>query len=210
MPFENLTLHQGGENVLDEARNYQKIVGERRGGWCFELNGTFAWLLTQLGFEVTLLAAGVHMGDGFSDPFDHLALRVDLDEPWLVDVGFGENFTTPIRLQPGIDQPRDDRVYRLDDDGGPLVLSHDGAPDYWLDLTPRRIEQFSGRCHGLQTEPDSPFLAQPMCSMCLPDGRLTVSGMRLIERHGGVREERDLGSEAERTEVLRERFGITL
>ena len=95
VPFENLTIHLGGTNVLDLESNYQKIVVERRGGWCFELNGTFAWLLAQLGFDVTLLAAGVHMGTGYSNEFDHLALRVDLDEPWLVDVGFGENFTRP-------------------------------------------------------------------------------------------------------------------
>ena len=56
MPFENLTIHLGGRNVLDRERNYEKIVVEQRGGWCFELNGMFAWLLTELGFDVTLLA----------------------------------------------------------------------------------------------------------------------------------------------------------
>ena len=120
------TIHLGGTNVLDLESNYQKLVVERRGGWCFELNGTFAWLLAQLGFDVTLLAAGVHMGTGYSNEFDHLALRVDLDEPWLVDVGFGENFTRPLRLQTGVDQPRDGRVYRLDPDGERLAMSHDG------------------------------------------------------------------------------------
>ncbi len=211
VPFENLTIHSGGRNEVGFERNYEKIVVERRGGWCFELNGTFAWLLTQLGFDVTLLGAGVHMGEeGFSDEFDHLTLRVDLAEPWLVDVGFGENFTTPLRLEMGIDQPRDGRIYRLDWEGERIVLSHDGELDYRFGLTPRQIGQFDQNSRFLQSDPGSPFTQQPMCSLTLPDGRLTVSGMRLIETHGGVRDERGLRSADERIAILRERFGITL
>ena len=160
VPFENLTIHLGGTNVLDLESNYHKIVVERRGGWCFELNGPFAWLLAQLGFDVTLLAAGVHMGTGYSNEFDHLALRVDLDEPWLVDVGFGENFTRPSAAR---DRPRPaPRRSRLP--ARPrrrrLAMRHDGEPNYRFALTPREMSQFEQSAF-LQSAAGSFFTATP-------------------------------------------------
>jgi N-hydroxyarylamine O-acetyltransferase len=209
VPFENLTIHLGGRNVLDFQRNYQKIVVERRGGWCFELNRTFAWLLTELGFDVIMLSGGVYSGSEFSDELDHMVLRVDLDEPWLVDVGFGENFTTPLRLVTGIDQPRDRRVYRLEPDGDGLILSHDGERDLRFSLTPRRIEQFQPNSDFLQSHENS-FTRRPSCSMATPDGRITLSGMRAIETRDGVRREWELESEAGRRAFLRDRFGVVV
>jgi arylamine N-acetyltransferase len=94
VPFENLDIHLGRPIVLDLAALERKLVGERRGGFCYELNGTFAALLRQLGYEVWLLEARVRTseGQGFGPPFDHLLLRVrcqDGPEEWLADVGFG-------------------------------------------------------------------------------------------------------------------------
>ena len=61
----------------------------------------FAALLQALGFRVTLLSARVAREDGSYGPeFDHLTLLVDLEEPWLADVGFGECFLEPLRLDP--------------------------------------------------------------------------------------------------------------
>src|SRR5258706_4705129 len=92
VPFENLDIHLGRDIVLDETRLFDKIVRQKRGGFCYELNGLFAELLGELGFRVTLLSARV-VNDGQVGPeFDHLALRVDLDRPWLCDVGFGDSF----------------------------------------------------------------------------------------------------------------------
>ena len=52
VPFENLDIHLGRRLVLDRPVNFAKIVDHRRGGWCYELNGLFGWLLEQLGFRV--------------------------------------------------------------------------------------------------------------------------------------------------------------
>jgi N-acetyltransferase len=88
VPFENLDIHLGRKIVCDEDSFLHKIVNERRGGFCYELNGAFAAFLRALGFQVTLLSARVARSDGSDSPeFDHLTLRVDLDESWLVDVG---------------------------------------------------------------------------------------------------------------------------
>jgi arylamine N-acetyltransferase len=89
VPFENLDIALGRKIVCDENGFVQKIVEQRRGGFCYELNGAFAALLRAIGFEVTLLSARVPREDGTDGPeFDHLALRIDLGESWLADVGF--------------------------------------------------------------------------------------------------------------------------
>ena len=93
VPFENLDISLGRTIVVDEDATVRKIVEQRRGGFCYEMNGAFAALLRALGFRVTLLAARVARPQGGEGPeFDHLTLRVDLEEPWLADVGFGESF----------------------------------------------------------------------------------------------------------------------
>jgi N-hydroxyarylamine O-acetyltransferase len=103
IPFENLDIHLGEPILLDEARIYAKIIEGRRGGYCYELNGIFAWLLQQLGYSVTYLSARDPRPDGGYRPeFDHLTLLVQVPdevlssgcgtmEPicWLADVGWG-------------------------------------------------------------------------------------------------------------------------
>jgi N-hydroxyarylamine O-acetyltransferase len=101
VPFENLDIHGGRPIVLEIPALFDKIVTRGRGGFCYELNGLFAQLLTGLGFTVTLLSAGVAKADGvFGPPFDHLLLRVDLVRSYIVDVGFGERVFRAARAPP--------------------------------------------------------------------------------------------------------------
>jgi N-hydroxyarylamine O-acetyltransferase len=82
VPFENLDIHLGREIVCDESRILHKIVNEKRGGFCYELNGAFAALLRALGFRVTLLSCRVARQDGSYGPeFDHLTLRAISKNP---------------------------------------------------------------------------------------------------------------------------------
>src|SRR5215813_7114923 len=79
VPFENLSIHAGEPIVLEEEPLFKKIVEQRRGGFCYECNGSFAGLLRALGFQVEMLAAGVaHRQGGFGPVFDHMALSVTL------------------------------------------------------------------------------------------------------------------------------------
>jgi N-hydroxyarylamine O-acetyltransferase len=51
VPFENLSIHLAEPISLDERDLIDKIVHRRRGGFCYELNGTFALLLEALGAQ---------------------------------------------------------------------------------------------------------------------------------------------------------------
>src|ERR1039457_7712048 len=46
VPFENLSIHLGEPIVLEQADLVAKVVRMHRGGFCYELNGAFAGLLT--------------------------------------------------------------------------------------------------------------------------------------------------------------------
>lgn len=231
-PFENLSIHYHQPVVLREHLLFDKIVRRTRGGFCYELNGLFAWLLRRLGFEVTLLAAGVAGDNGSYTPeFDHLTLRVSrLDgADWLADVGFGDSFRRPLRLVAGEEQDGGDGYrYRLrteprtDGDPGeqsPMwwILERTNGnvtaawqPQYRFSLTPHALADFEPRCHFQQTAPDSHFIQRRLCSLALPNGRITLSDLRLFTTLDGQREERDLASEAEYHEVLAARFGIVI
>ena len=66
---------------------------------------------------------------------------------------------------------------------------------------------YADRCHFHQTSPDSHFTQNRICSLATPDGRVTLSGMKLITTRGGEQEEREL-DESEYAEALRDLFGI--
>src|SRR5512132_3541091 len=124
VPFENLSIHAGQAIVLDDEALFTKIVTNKRGGFCYEANGLFAALLRALGFDVTMLSAGVaNANGGFGPEFDHMALMVRLVERWLVDVGFGDSFREPLLLDGRAEQMQGERSYRIDPDNeGRLIL----------------------------------------------------------------------------------------
>lgn len=235
VPFENLDIHLGRAILCDEARILHKVVHEHRGGFCYELNGAFAALLRTLGFEVTLLSARVARADGGSGPeFDHLTLRVDfpslgasghsntathpasplLADAWLADVGFGDSFVEPLHLQPNLEQAQFGRVYRLVDANGALHLEvlTDGrwSRQYSFTLQPRQLSDFAGMCHYHQTSPESHFTRRRICTRATPQGRISLSDLKLIETREGRKEERELSGEEEWRALLREQFQIDL
>ena len=130
VPFENLDVVAGIEVRTDLSWSIQKVVERRRGGWCFELNGAFGALLSALGFQVIQLGCAVLL-DGPNALVDHLALEVTLDQPYLVDVGFGESFISPLELNTRGPQTDPAGVFEFIDSSQGMTLTwHDaeGVP----------------------------------------------------------------------------------
>jgi N-hydroxyarylamine O-acetyltransferase len=215
VPFENLSIHLREPIVLDQAALVTKVAKLRRGGFCYELNGAFAGLLTALGFRVSLLSARVFGGDRGQPgpPFDHMALRVDLAEPWLADVGFGRFALQPLRLSFAGDQPDPAVTFRVADSPsghGDLDVFDDGEPAYRVDPRPYALPDFARTCWWQQTSPESHFRQSLTCSIATGAGRITLSGDRLIVTEDGHREERTLTGDAEILAAYRRYFGVTL
>jgi N-hydroxyarylamine O-acetyltransferase len=216
VPFENLDIHLGRRIVLDETRLFDKIVEQKRGGFCYEQNGLFAAVLRELGYDVTLLEARVHARDWESGtPFDHLTLVVQLEERWLVDVGFGDSFLDPLRFDIADPQPQANGVFRVTHDGvsgahARQTSSGDWNNEHLFRLEARQLQDFVVGCEYHQTSPQSHFTQQRVCSLATPQGRITLSDHRLIVTENGSRQEYDLEGEANFQRHLKEHFGIVL
>lgn len=216
VPFENLSIHSGEPIVLDDEALFGKIVGRRRGGFCYELNGLFAALLRALGFDVTMLSAQVANAEGvFGPDFDHMALLVTLDKRWLVDVGFGDSFLEPLLLDEQNERVQGNRAYRIIRDGERLKLmlrigQEEWKAQYRFSLKPHQYPDYAEMCQYHQTSPESHFTKARICSRATPQGRVTLSGMRFIVTVDGQREEQVLANEEEFAAMLREHFGIVM
>jgi N-hydroxyarylamine O-acetyltransferase len=216
VPFENLSIHAGEPIVLDDEALFDKVVARRRGGFCYELNGLFARLLRELGFEVEMLSAGVSGGDGgFGPEFDHMALLVKLEERWLADVGFGDSFVEPLRLDERGEQRQGTRSFRVEEEGDRLILSKRDEGGEWVaqyrfSLTPHVYADYAEMCRHHQTSPESHFTQGRVCTRLTPEGRVTLSRLRLINTDADGRRERELSDGQEYAEALREHFGVVM
>ena len=184
VPFENLDVALGAGVDVDIATSIDKIIERGRGGWCFELNGAFGALLEAIGFDVRLLGAAVLLG-GPSSVVDHLALEVTVDQPYLVDVGFGEGFTRPLALNSGEPQPGGTGDFQLigSPQGTTLTALDDGVPvpQYRFKRVAHSIDQFAPASQALQVDPSRHWSAKPFATRLLDRGpdRVTLTHDRL-------------------------------
>lgn len=216
VPFENLSIHAHEPIVLKDEALFRKIVTRRRGGFCYELNGLFAALLRALGFEVAMLSAQVANAEAeFSADFSHMALMIEIEERWLVDVGFGDSFVEPLLLDERDAQVQRDRAYRLDADGERLIVQradngNDWKPQYRFTLNPFQYPDYAEMCQYHQTSPLSHFTQARICSRLTPRGRVSLSDLRLITTELGERHEQTAATQEEYAELLRKFFGVVM
>lgn len=108
-PFENLNPLLRWAIPLDGQSLQQKMVQQRRGGYCFEQNLLLSHALQAIGFEVTGLAARV-LSNRPPDSMPartHMLLLVNAEgEQWLADAGFGSmTMAEPIKMELNTVQP---------------------------------------------------------------------------------------------------------
>jgi N-hydroxyarylamine O-acetyltransferase len=212
IPYENLDIHLGRPLTLDMPAIYHKLVESGRGGWCYEMNGLFAWVLQELGFRVTLLASAVNRAaHGAAAERNHLILRVDLERPYLVDVGFGNGFRFPLPLQPGR-YPVGFQDFELvkEADRWHLLDHGTGGPGYDFALEPRRMSDFAAQCQHLQTDPDSGFVRTTVCYRFTPTGFINLRGVVLRVFSATSTQEQSIEDEAHYASILRDQLGIRL
>jgi N-hydroxyarylamine O-acetyltransferase len=220
VPFENLDIGLKRSIKINEADIWNKLVVNQRGGFCYELNGLFAWLLKEIGFEVTYLNARVFNREGnLGIDFDHLALLVQIPgqgDHWLADVGFGDSFNEPLSFETHEEQVQGLRAYKLEQTSEGYIVwqkDYDGTWErqYYFDLQPHEFpKEYEAACHYHQTSPQSSFTRGSIISRATPDGRVSLEDGRLIITVNGQRTERLLKSQQEYDALLKEHFGIVL
>lgn len=212
VPFENLDILSGRKIECTQDHFLDKIVTRHRGGFCYELNGAFSWLLRELGFEITVVSAQVKRDSGgFGPEFDHFTIIAHLDEDYLVDVGFGNFSSVPVPMsgRAVADSIGTYRVWTNDEFGYAYeqLAEESWKPNYVFSRVRREIAEFTEMCNYHQTSFDSPFTSKEVCSILTDEGRLTISSNSLIETIGDSRSTRDVTDE-ERNKLLRTTFGI--
>jgi len=222
VPFENLDIHWKRPIVLDLDRFYQKILEERRGGFCYELNGLFYELLKNLEFECTMISGRVYSGvgygsvsepmAGFGPPFDHMAIVVRLnDVRYLADVGFGSFTAEPLRLILG--EVQNDRnakfIIRKYDDFYYEVSNLDSERiEYIFSVFEHELAEYSAMCDFQQYSRESHFTKGKLCSIATADGRKTLTDSKFIVTSSGEKAETPIEDEADFYRVLNDEFGI--
>jgi N-hydroxyarylamine O-acetyltransferase len=211
VPFEDYDIHLGVPLSLDPDRLFDKIVARHRGGYCYELNGLFAVLLDELGFEITLCSAFEIGADGGRGPdFEHLRLLVrTTDGPFLADVGNGASWTGPVPLEPGTHGRT--RLHRDGELWWAERRTFDGGweREWAWTLQPRELAEFLPRCRYQEQDPGSHFVQRRLAALATDGGRISVVNGVLKETEGDHQTGRPLDPDEERA-VLKDRFDIDL
>ncbi|MEZ4713518.1 MAG: arylamine N-acetyltransferase [Caldilineaceae bacterium] len=213
--YENLDIHLGRTLTLDMAHIFDKIVEQRRGGWCYEMNGLFAWVLAEIGFDVQMLGSRVGSpAQGGDADLDHLILEVAVDgEPWLVDVGFGNGLLEPIPLRVGQYQQGFLQFQLSEEPQAQRWFFHNqphGGPGFGFTRQPRQYAGFARRCHELQTWPESGFVRATVCHRHTGAAVITLRGavLREVTAHGVT--ERIIDNHDDYAQTLQHQFDLAL
>jgi N-hydroxyarylamine O-acetyltransferase len=137
-----------------------------------------------------------------------------IDQPYLVDVGFGDAFLEPLRLAAGIEQNDPRKTFLLTPKGTDWLVRERTPGGTWkalylFNLVSRRLEDFIEMCQYHQDSPESHFTQGTVCSIATAAGRVTISGDRFIETQEGHRTERLIQNETELRILLAEHFRVT-
>jgi N-hydroxyarylamine O-acetyltransferase len=219
IPFENLNPFLKWPVRLDERSLQQKLVLERRGGYCFEQNLLLRHVLAQLGFQVTMLAARVLWNNPATamPPRSHMLLRVDVSgRSYIADVGFGGmTLTGPLLLQPEIEQTTPHEIFRLTKAGEALVMEARiggaWAALYRFDLQEQFLADYEVSNWYLSNHPGSRFVTQLIVARPDRDRRYALFNNELaVHQLEGTTQRRELTSAAELRATLEDVFLLDL
>ena len=214
VPFENLDVQLGRALGLDPQAHFDKIVTRRRGGWCYEMNGVMSWALEEIGFDVMRLSAGVmREREGDFQLGNHLCLLVKLDQPYLVDVGFGGSLDEAMPLRAS---ERDALPYRLglseigDGFWRFSESAHNDPFTFDFRVAPADAALFARKCAWLQKDPASSFVQNLVVQRRAGQTHVSLRGRVLSTLHPTHTDKVLLKSAEELVTTIRDRFDIDM
>lgn len=215
IPFENLDVLRKEPIYLNLEIIYQKVVTNTRGGFCYELNGLFQWLLTKLGFEAALIAATVlKKGNKWAKDDTHAAIIVQLDQPYLVDVGFGAatpRIPIPLSGEAVNDVHGIYRIQQLDDKFFDLILKNKSGERilYRVQKDNKELSYFHEGIVYNQVSKESTFTHYDIVTRSTKNGQLTLNDQTLTVLEDGIKTTKELTSQ-EKNALLLELFTISI
>ena len=217
IPFENLDIHYDRPITLDFERIYEKVIHQRRGGFCYELNGLYYYLLKSLGYQVKRISARVYAaGLKLPHEYDHLAVIVTLDgKEYLTDVGYKEFAFAPLKLELDISQKDERGHFRFDQHSEGYirvskVSNMETLPEYVFMNVHREFSEFTQMCHFQQYDEQSHFRKQKLISVPTESGRVTLTSTKLKITENGKAHESPIHDQEEFAARLKQYFGMVI
>lgn len=217
IPFENFDIHlqENANNRydyinLDLGSIFNKIVLEKRGGYCLEMNEWLAFVLRELGFEVDLLSGRALIVPNL--PRGHKMLLVSFDsQQWIADVGFGGDGifeAIPFKTDEIIAQQG--HQFKLVKRGNIYILA------MWEKAEWKEVLEFSKEIfkpidfnYSLSHHPNSFFVKNLFCCIAIPGGRISLLNHQLKIKKQDHEEIITLpADEAGYLAALKDHFGI--
>ena len=183
VPFENIDVQAGREISLEPQNIINKIMGKKRGGYCYEVNGLFYMAAKALGFECDLLGARP-MFYPTRRPKTHMVVEVTLDNNrYLCDLGFGNyGIRAPLLMaldDEGTVQDWDRfRFQLLDEREWVLQAKVDDAwqNQYSFSAEPMELLDFVPANYFNSHHPETLFVKKLLVVQYLPNSRQTLLG----------------------------------
>lgn len=216
VPFENLDVLLGRGVRIDLPRLQEKIVGEHRGGYCFEQNGFFSTVLEQIGFSVTRLSGRVRFGKKEVRPRTHMVMKVDIEgRSYLADVGFGGlGILEPIPLISNEEFRQGIWKFKLIREGEWWVLqsyfANEWGDQYCFNLEPHLPVDYEPGNFFCSSHPDSIFRQTLISQKSELNRRLILKNRELITLNAQGEQKRVINSDDELLRVLDVEFGLRL
>jgi N-hydroxyarylamine O-acetyltransferase len=191
VPYETVQYQLTPGGPLEPEDVAKRIIARETGGYCFQLNGTFALLLTELGYRVRMHRGGVQTVNRPGDiDGSHMVLTVsglveDPERHWLVDAGLGDGLRYPMPLETGeMEQyPFTVRLrpsektdgWRLDHDPRASLIGMD------FESEPVTLEAFAAQHAALSADPASPFVRLASAFRRTPESVVVLRSVGLSE-----------------------------
>ncbi len=236
IPFEALSVHLDNiallmkNNPIDLSMGavFHKIVTQKRGGYCYEMNKLFAAVLKKIGFELASHKAGVMWGYNDKRSPAHRLLTVKLAEKiYIADVGFGgPGIISPILIDledkmVGSEQEQGGQFYRIiRATDGDIELQKNrsgvwkGLYGFDINMTYKEAD-YKENNDFTAMHPDSTFVKLMICTMPLETGRvsLTDNVFKYVDYKEGreeIKEMKTLSDYSEYTSYLDKYFNLKL
>ncbi len=219
VPYENIDILLGKALDLNPEIVYKKVVEDGRGGYCFELNGLYAKLLTELGYKFTQRLGRFLLGEaeGFIPMGRHRILVVELDgKKYLTDVGIGcPTPTLPLELAYDKIQVIDNVEYKIVEDSvfkNILKYKHHGVWEnyYAFGNEENYDNDFIAPSLYCELSPDSIFNKGTMVHIYTKCGRISMDKNQVKHFENGKVDVKLISCADEMKKELKDNFRINV
>lgn len=218
IPYENFDIIEQKPLNLSIDALFEKIVRNKRGGFCYELNILFASLLQSLGFGVEFLSANLWKDEQWGPQYDHCILNVTCPEnqqkKWIADVGNARWFQEPMLLSDDSELEEYGYTYHFTKRNDVYFFTkkecnnEESVMQYRFTNISHKSSEFVEICRWKETASESWFTQNIIYSIATPAGRKILSDTQFTYITNGERKENIIGNFSDFSNVLFNQYQI--